>query len=204
MILGDKVLSFLKLLNQLPDKDYLTSIIACETAPTMKEKKPSTLMTFTNNRRNLYSIWKAFKSEIIEELQLDFIELNEKQDSVRVLFYDRNLLNECIHKKRCRAFLDMVGYKESVTIEECLDKLKYRFENICPHEIGIFLGIPVEDVVGFIKHKGENSILCHYWKVYHNPDAALNLFKSFDKAKEDTRNEIRKKHICADRQLCFN
>jgi hypothetical protein len=76
-----------------------------------------------------------------------------------------------------------MGYDEPLSLNRSLHRLKLRFENICPHEIGIFLGIPVEDVYGFISHKGEGCLLCQYWKVYHNLERAQNLFDCYDRAK---------------------
>ena len=35
-----------------------------------------------------------------------------------------------------------------------------------PHEIGLFLGYPFEDVMGFIENKGENYLCSGCWKVY--------------------------------------
>ncbi len=190
MTLREETLNFMTLLNELPDREYLASVIAYGTAPTVRGEKPSSLMTFTRNGRSLYDLWNTFKMETAEELKLEFMELNDKKDSVRVLFYKRELLEECINKKECREFLNSMGYRRAATLEECLHELKLRFERICPHEIGVFLGIPVEDVAGFISYKGVNSILCRYWKVYHNPDAASMLFESYDRAREHIRKAI--------------
>lgn len=54
-----------------------------------------------------------------------------------------------------------------------------------PHEIGVFLGIPLGDIMGFIANKGKNYIFNHYWKVYQNPLTAKKIFASFDQAKID-------------------
>ena len=35
-----------------------------------------------------------------------------------------------------------------------------------PHEIGVFLGYPLEDVVGFIRHRGKCFTCCGCWKSY--------------------------------------
>ena len=53
-----------------------------------------------------------------------------------------------------------------------------------PHELGLILGYPVEDVTGFIEHNGKNYLHSGYWKVYHNPSAKRKLFERFEQAKE--------------------
>ena len=35
-----------------------------------------------------------------------------------------------------------------------------------PHEIGVFLGYPLDDVKGFIKNEGKKYLMIGYWKVY--------------------------------------
>lgn len=183
-------INFINLINKLPDEEYLLSMIAYGAAPTIREEKPSSLMTFTKAGRNLYELWKLYGHQVCQRLALQYTALRDTQDSVRVLFYRESLLEQCLNKDDCRNFLHSIGYDSSITLDECISKLKDRFEYICPHEIGIFLGIPVEDVVGFINHKGENSLLCRYWKVYHNPDKAAVLFRNFDKARQEIRESI--------------
>jgi hypothetical protein len=64
-----------------------------------------------------------------------------------------------------------------------LARLQRRFLNEgFPHEIGLFLGYPPEDVRGFIFNKGQNFICCRYWKVYHNAERAMEMFRKIDKA----------------------
>ncbi len=46
-----------------------------------------------------------------------------------------------------------------------------------PHEIGLFLGYPVEDVVSFINSAGAESVSVGQWKVYHNNDRAQKQFE---------------------------
>lgn len=53
-----------------------------------------------------------------------------------------------------------------------------------PHEIGLFLGYPLEDVIGFCRHKGEGCKLCGYWKVYGDVESARKSFALFDRCRE--------------------
>jgi hypothetical protein len=68
-------------------------------------------------------------------------------------------------------------------VEYCIEKLKEGLmRSACfPHEIGLFLGYPLEDVVGFIENSGQNCICTGCWKVYHNEDEARKLFERYDK-----------------------
>jgi hypothetical protein len=70
--------------------------------------------------------------------------------------------------------------------EHCVKKLacKLRSQPDFPHEIGLFLGYPPEDVQGFIC-QGPDCCKCSgCWKVYGDPEAAQ---KTFDQYKKCTR-----------------
>lgn len=58
------------------------------------------------------------------------------------------------------------------------------------HEIGIFLGYSPDDVIGFIQNKGENYLLCGYWKVYGNKERAERTFKNYDKCRKFLCNKL--------------
>ena len=45
-----------------------------------------------------------------------------------------------------------------------------------PHEIGLFLGYPLSDVIGFIENKGWNYTCCGCWKSYGDPEKAQAYF----------------------------
>lgn len=53
-----------------------------------------------------------------------------------------------------------------------------------PHELGLLLGYPVEDVKGFMEHNGREALYCGYWKVYGRVAEKKLLFARFDLAKE--------------------
>ncbi len=80
-------------------------------------------------------------------------------------------------------FLEDCGFSGCQTLEHYIDRLG---SHICeaghfPHEIGIFLGYPLQDVQGFIKNKGKHFSLCGFWKVYSEPQRAERLFAQYRK-----------------------
>ena len=46
-----------------------------------------------------------------------------------------------------------------------------------PHEIGLFLSYPPEDVKGFLEHRPCKCVGC--WKVYENEEAAKKTFAKY-------------------------
>ena len=59
-----------------------------------------------------------------------------------------------------------------------------------PHEIGIFLGYPLYDVIGFIEHR--RCLLQGYWNVYRHPQAAKRLFALYDRCISELQNGLRR------------
>ena len=53
-----------------------------------------------------------------------------------------------------------------------------------PHEIGLFLGYPVRDVLGFMKSPEEGVMYTGFWKVYGDKDEALRTFARYRKCTE--------------------
>ena len=79
-------------------------------------------------------------------------------------------------------FLSGYGYT-GCEIRQCLNRLKERLKSSerFPHEIGVFLGYPLGDVIGFIQNEGRNCKCCGMWKVYDNENEAQKLFFKLQK-----------------------
>lgn len=177
-------MSFISMQSIENDKDYLSSTIAYWTAPTITKRKPSTLLTFSHNSRDLYDLWEIYKEETVARLKLDYFEIRKCSKRVLVIFFNRAVLLKTLLKTNNRNFLNSLGYPGGLDLKEYLVLLKSRFEMNCPHEVGIFLGIPLEDVESFIENRGKGCLLNSYWKVYHNPKRAKSIFASYDRARE--------------------
>lgn len=140
-----------------------------------------------------------YKYESLLKLQEEIAEankkLNEKGVFVEVLkvaktralvyVYREYLLEADLAKEGVESLLRQYGYS-NLEVSECLETLKQHLrESDCfPHEIGVFLGYPLADVQGFIKHGGKNCKYCGIWKVYSNECETRQLFAKFRKCTE--------------------
>lgn len=81
--------------------------------------------------------------------------------------------------------LESQGY-HSHDAARCIRELRHRLKdsNEFPHEIGLFLGYPPEDVHGFILHKGNCCKCSGCWKVYGNEEKAAKEFAKFKKCSD--------------------
>ena len=113
-------------------------------------------------------------------------------DKKRVVFlvFNRNMLMSYLAKAEVRDFLVKYGYRTDA-FGGCLSIFQKRYEAYVhsrkdfPHEMGIFLGYPLQDVEGFIESGGDNFLLSGYWKVYSDVAEAQGLFEKFDVVKDD-------------------
>lgn len=104
-------------------------------------------------------------------------------------------LEAYINRPEIRQFLAAYGY-EGNKISDFLGRLSLRVGRYMkqgaefPHEIGVFLDYPLEDVRGFIGSGGKSCFLSGYWKVYDNPVKAQLMFWVYDQAKRSAVNEF--------------
>ena len=88
--------------------------------------------------------------------------------------------------------LSLCGYPSDCDVDSYIDFLskRIRASEEFPHEIGIFLGYPIEDVEGFIENRGENFKICGYWKVYGCPEKAKYIFSNYEKCRKFLSNRL--------------
>ena len=79
--------------------------------------------------------------------------------------------------------LKEMGYETEMP-ERCIVQLIRKLEECgeFPHEIGLFLGYPPEDVCGFIENRAQGCKLTGCWKVYGNEEKARMTFAKYKKS----------------------
>ncbi len=67
--------------------------------------------------------------------------------------------------------------------DRCVVQLIRKLESSSefPHEIGLFLGYPPEDVIGFIENQAGGCKCSGFWKVYGDVEQAQKTFARFKK-----------------------
>jgi hypothetical protein len=68
---------------------------------------------------------------------------------------------------------------------------RLKADRIFPHEIGLFLGYPPEDVDGFIKNRAGGYKCIGFWKVYGDETRAKQRFNAFAECTACYRRRIR-------------
>lgn len=85
--------------------------------------------------------------------------------------------------ERCgaRSLLEQLGYSPG-NAGQCVRRLMGRLkQESFPHEIGLFLGYPPEDVRGFLEQGAAGAKGQGYWKVYGDVASAQRVFARYRK-----------------------
>ena len=116
--------------------------------------------------------------------------LLETEEKTVILLYQKERLEKYLRMMQVQKLLTEEGYP-SCLLEDILPVLCEKYEayvetkNDFPHELGLLLGYPPEDVEGFIRHRGKNCLCTGYWKVYADKERKLRLFEKYEYAKEN-------------------
>ena len=99
-----------------------------------------------------------------------------------IYVYRPEKLKQDFFDEKVQTILAHKGY-DCTNQNRCVCRLveKLRKDSEFPHEIGLFLGYPAEDVKGFIENGGKNCKCCGMWKVYCDEKAKVQLFHKFQR-----------------------
>ena len=108
------------------------------------------------------------------------LKVSEKR--VLIYVYRPDRLHADICDSCAKKLLSQSGY-DTRCCQRCIVELikKIRHQDEFPHEIGLFLGYPPEDVLGFIENKAQDYKLSGLWKVYGDEEKARKKFDLFKK-----------------------
>jgi len=182
-----KYLDFYNRLDSMKAKEYIENFLVYNSSLVIAGVKPAVTVAMKKNNKKAYSGWNNFGKSFIKNINLKFIELRESDDSIIIMIYDEDILKKELKQKSHIEFLKNIGYSYKAEINQHINTLKSRYEEYhCPHELGLFLGIPFEDVKDFMECTTKKCLLCGYWKVYNDSSKAKTIFNEYDKVKEYT------------------
>ena len=151
-------------------------------APTLAGIKTGSLFTcpFISRQAVLDSIRQMNKRLLSKGLRI--IPLRFSDDKALIYIYRPKKLSADLNDSAAEELLQRQGY-DTGTCEKCIVQLvrRLRQQKDFPHEIGLFLGYPVEDVCGFIENKACNCKCVGCWKVYGDEEAAKKKFAQYKK-----------------------
>ena len=161
-------------------------------APTLASIKTASLFSVNIEEMVQNSSFNIWEHELNKK-GVSMTVLHTSHRRTQIYVYRREMLERDIRQERVANFLKECGY-ECQSVAGDINHLKQRMDNCkqFPHEIGLFLGYPIDDVIGFIENGGKNSICCGYWKVYYNRQEAEKQFMSFNRCRNIYKHLFKK------------
>lgn len=154
-------------------------------APTLASLKTANMFSMTITDEEDFQTQLQNMNRWLEKKGLLLTELRRRGDFALLYVCRKSHLQRDLEREDIQAFLKYYGY-EHANLETALKRLKMRLAESqdFPHEIGVFLGYPLEDVVGFIENGGKNCKCSGIWKVYSDESEARRLFAAFLQCKD--------------------
>lgn len=153
-------------------------------SPTLAGIKTGSLFKIYLNEVNNLDDTLLFYNSIFSKFNINMFVLYKTNSYILIYLYRINSLKKDLNNNKSLKLLIDLGYPVN-NLDSILSYLKLRFETLkrTPHELGLFLGYPLEDVLGFIHNKGMNFKLSGCWKVYDNEEKCKIIFDSYKKCK---------------------
>lgn len=158
-----------------------TEILLRHCSPTLAGIKVGNLVSYTfddiiNFKNDIDSRNKSLNSKGIF-----FRILRLSANKALVYVYRKSQLEKVLENTENIKFLKSKGYT-TFKIDDCLNILKtHLLKSDFPHEIGVFLGYPLDDIKAFIHHKGQNCKVVGCWKSYTDEENAKKIFAKYKK-----------------------
>lgn len=170
-------------------------------SPTLAGLKTANMFTYMFQSIDMMEMELQEQNEKLNEKGV-FVEVLKSGKSKALIYvYRKKKLENDLRQEGVQKLLCDFGYCDKTCMENraesntrnctgnceaCLEKLKTRFfqyENF-PHEVGVFLGYPLQDVTGFIEQKGKNYKFSGPWKVYEDAGEMKKVFRRYEKCSE--------------------
>jgi len=151
-------------------------------APTLAGIKAGSLFTCSYfSMENFLEQVRRLNSRLVPK-GIRIIPLRYFSGKALVYVYRPSMLSRDLSDEEAARLLKNTGYC-SGSCENCIVQLVRRLQQneAFPHEIGLFLGYPAEDVRGFIENSAGNFKCVGTWKVYGDEESARKRFAQYKK-----------------------
>ena len=139
---------------------------------------------------NLMMLPRECEAEVLaflETTDLSVFLLHRTEHRVSLLLFRAGELQAYLRRPEIAAILREAGYPEG-DLPELLGIMKERYaanrsrNDDFPHEMGVFLGYPAEDVRGFMEKR--QSLYSGYWRVYGHVEEKKRIFRAYENARD--------------------
>lgn len=156
--------------------------IILQSAPVLKNVKMSSMFTVPSG-------YSRVVCSFLYKTGIKFHCLCKGAKREIILLYREEQLEDYVNREDIAEFLRSYGYRGGSLkgyLNYLGERISYYYNQSqdFPHEMGVFLGYPLGDVVGFIRNEGKDYRCIGYWKVYSDVEQARRKFRLYDEAKD--------------------
>lgn len=149
-------------------------------SPTLAGIKTGNAFTCSySDKKELFSAVRSLNRRLLPK-GVRVIPLRISADRVFLYTYRPGQLENDLAAADAAEILEQYGYSAEDS-GKCVVRLSQRLRELdeFPHEIGLFLGYPPEDVRGFIENRAGGYKFTGYWKVYGDEQKARKKFENY-------------------------
>lgn len=160
-------------------------LLVTHCAPTFASIKTGNLFPYSfSDKAKLKKEIIKFNSEYTSR-GLCLIPVNVSENRALLLLFRPEHLQRDLENYKSDEILKSLGYTKG-GYHKHISTLVKRFNSKSkfPHEVGLFIGYPPEDVEGFIKNEAKDCKYVGTWKVYGDVDKAKERFSKYKKCTE--------------------
>ena len=149
-------------------------------APTLAGMKIGSLFNAREKEEAQVNLWLKRWNALLNEKGVYVRCLRYNGRAALMYVYREAALNERMREPKVQALMRRLLYPAG-GIAGKIDHLSAHLNAHpeFPHEIGLFLGYPLEDVCGFIRKNGRDYKCSGCWKVYGDAEKAKACFKKY-------------------------
>lgn len=156
-------------------------LVVSQCAPTLAGLKTANMFSAEYESREEVTAELRRLNAVLVPRGLRIVPMRFMQSRVLLYLYRPEALRRDLADSAAQDILRECGYGKCSRAESCLSCLIDRLRNNAdfPHEVGLFLGYPPEDVQGFLEQRACKC--CGCWKVYGDAARACALFEQYRK-----------------------
>ncbi len=153
-------------------------------APTLKGIKPGNLFSAPIQSEAEMNLQVRILNRLLGPKGVRVVPMQHSASRALIYVYRPSQLEKYFHSEEVSKLLRHFGYSPD-SAGTCVARLRRKMkgsnqgQGSFPHEVGLFLGYPAEDVNGFIEHRAKDFKLVGTWKVYGDSAAAERRFRAF-------------------------
>lgn len=154
-------------------------------APTLAGIKTGNIFSCAHEgKTKLYAELRKINKRIASK-GIRVVPLSISEEKALIYLYRPEILKRDFSNEAMCKLLSEFGYSAEQP-DCCVCELckKFRQKQDFPHEVGLFISYPPEDVAGFIENKARNEKFTGFWKVYGDENKAKKTFAKYRKCTE--------------------